>query len=618
MCCLFLLNLNLCFSLNDEGGVLLKIKERVTNDPNGVLLNWIDEVGVESPCSWFGVECSQQYIVALNLKDLCLSGTLAPDIGDLVHMKSIILRNNSFSGVIPEDIANLKQLEVLDLGYNNFNGQIPHKLGDSLSISVLLVDNNELLSRTSPEINEHQKLSEVQVDELLLSSTTRASWKLNEKGNGARRKLAQDSPPVQNEEFFFPPFPLPPPEDSTPPPDAPPPQPPPPTPAPSPEPSGSAPSPFPATPPISPSSHPTPEGGPTAPPKSSRRNHNRILIISLATGGPLLLLLTIGICFWQSGKVSTVKPWVTGLSGQLQRAFVTGVPKLKRSELEAACEDFSNVIGSASSCTLYKGTLSSGVEIAVASIAVASAKDWSNSMEAQFRKKIDTLSKVNHKNFVSLIGYCGEEEPFTRMMVFEYAPNGTLFEHIHIREAEHLNWATRLRIAMGMAYCLEHMHQLTPPLVHKNFKSSSVYLTEDYAAKISDFYFSTDDSSTETEPNVQSNVYSFGVVLYEMITGKLPYTAGSTSLEDWASDYLGGTRYLREMVDPTLETYSEDQLQQIGRVIRGCTCPDPRERLSMKEVCVKLREITGIEPDGAIPKLSPLWWAEIEIMSESS
>lgn len=171
---------------------------------------------------------------------------------------------------------------------------------------------------------------------------------------------------------------------------------------------------------------------------------------------------------------------------------------------------------------------------------------------------------------------------------------------------------------MGMAYCLEHMHQLTPPLVHKNFKSSSVYLTEDYAAKISDFCFSSEDSSAETEPNVQSNVYSFGVVLYEMISGKLPYTAGSTSLEDWASDYLSGTKYLREMVDPTLETYSEGQLQQIGRVIRGCTCPDPGERLSMTEVCAKLKEITGIEPDGAIPKLSPLWWAEIEIMSESS
>lgn len=67
----------------------------------------------------------------------------------------------------------------------------------------------------------------------------------------------------------------------------------------------------------------------------------------------------------------------------------SGVPKLKKSELEAACEDFSNVIGSSPIGTVYKGTLSSGVEIAVTSIAVTSAKEWSTNLEAQFRDKVD-------------------------------------------------------------------------------------------------------------------------------------------------------------------------------------------------------------------------------------
>lgn len=67
------------------------------------------------------------------------------------------------------------------------------------------------------------------------------------------------------------------------------------------------------------------------------------------------------------------------------------MPKLKRSELETACEDFSNVIGSSSIGTVYKGTLSSGVEIAVASVAVESAKDWSHKLEAQFRNKVDCI-----------------------------------------------------------------------------------------------------------------------------------------------------------------------------------------------------------------------------------
>jgi serine/threonine protein kinase len=139
---------------------------------------------------------------------------------------------------------------------------------------------------------------------------------------------------------------------------------------------------------------------------------------------------------------------------------VVGVPSLGRAELQTACEDFINVIGSSSECTLYKGTLSSGVEIAVVSTSAASANEWSDRSEQQFKSKviiihfvasvhyclcttyyiaehlpvlfqISVLSRVNHKNLMNLLGYCTCEEPFTRMMVFEYAPCGSLFEHLH-------------------------------------------------------------------------------------------------------------------------------------------------------------------------------------------
>ncbi|XP_012830055.1 PREDICTED: probable inactive receptor-like protein kinase At3g56050, partial [Erythranthe guttata] len=289
----------------------------------------------------------------------------------------------------------------------------------------------------------------------------------------------------------------------------------------------------------------------------------------------------------------------------------SGVLNFKRSEVEFACEYFTNVIGSSSLGTLYKGTLSTGVEIAVAAIAFTSANDWSNSLEALFRDEIDTLSKVNHKNFMNLVGSCAEEEPFTRMLVFEYAPYETLFEHLHLREAEHLDWEMRLRIAMGIAYCLEHMHQLIPPLFHRNLNSSAVYLSEDYAAKVSDFAFLDEIH----EPNMQSNVYSFGIVLLEIITGRLPYSAGSLSVGDWASDYLSRTQPLREMVDPTLKTFREDQLQQIGDVIRLCANSKAMERPNMEGVWAKLRVITGIEPHEAIPRVLPLWLTELETPS---
>uniref|UniRef100_A0A5B7ATU8 Protein kinase domain-containing protein n=1 Tax=Davidia involucrata TaxID=16924 RepID=A0A5B7ATU8_DAVIN len=627
MMCLLYQNLSLCWSLNDEGLALLRFREKVVSDPFGALSNWNDDVGVIDPCSWFGVECSDGNVVLLNLRDLCLGGTLAPDLRNLTHIKSIILRNNSFSGIIPKDIGELKELELLDLGYNNFGGPLPSDLGNNLSLTMLLLDNNELFRSISPEIHGLNMLSEVQVDENRLPNAVRRSScdkrsisrKIAQTGDVAHRRLLEDRgpdqptsqnkhspPPVHASSSSSLPSSIPPPSPSS-------------SPSPSPA-SSTVPTPN-LTSPAPASASPPSLSAPMKPAKKSDSNHYRVLILSAVIGGSaLLIILVIGIFFCQGNKVAAVKPWATGLSGQLQKAFVTGVPKLKRSELETACEDFSNVIGSSSIGTVYKGTLSNGVEIAVVSVAVISAKDWSNNLEAQFRNKIDTLSKLNHKNFVNLLGYCEEEQPFTRMMVFEYAPNGTLFEHLHVKEAEHLDWGMRMRITMGMAYCLEHMHQLTPPITLKNLKSSAVNLTEDYAAKISDIGFSdfgfwNELAAAEMKFYPESNVYSFGVTLFEMITGRLPYSVDKGSIEDCASDYLRGERPLREMVDPTLKSLQVEQLEKIGEVIKSCVHPDPKQRPAMREVTAILRDITAIGPDGAIPKHSPLWWAELEILS---
>ncbi|WOG94077.1 hypothetical protein DCAR_0313368 [Daucus carota subsp. sativus] len=376
---------------------------------------------------------------------------------------------------------------------------------------------------------------------------------------------------------------------------------------------------VPSGPPSRPSS-PFPENSPGSDDEQSSRGsgskHHLAITLSAALGGSaLLLLLASGIYFCRSNKVSAVRPWATGLSGQLQKAFVTGVPSLKRTELEAACEDFSNVLSTSATGTVYKGTLSTGVEIAVTSLAVESAKEWPENLESQFRKKIYQLSRVNHKNFVNLIGYCEEDKPFTRMVVFEYAPNGTLFEHLHIRESEHLDWGMRMRIIMGIAYCLEHLHQLKPPIPHKSLNSSAVSLTEDYAAKLSDFGLWNEIASKDMQASPESNVYSFGVLLFELVTGRLPYMVDSFALEDWASDYLRGDQPLGEMVDQILTSFDEEQLEQIGEVIKSCCHYNPKQRPAMKNVTARLKEITRIRAEEAVPRLSPLWWAELEIIS---
>ncbi|KAK3229513.1 hypothetical protein Dsin_001394 [Dipteronia sinensis] len=624
-----------CWSLNDEGLALLRIRECVLSDPFGALKNWRS---VDDHCAWFGVECSDGKVVVLNLEDLCLEGTLAPELRSLIHIKSINLRNNSFNGIVPEGFGELKELEVLDLGYNNFSGPLPHDLGINLSLAILLLDNNELLSGFSPEIYELQILSESQVDENQLSNAAKRKPSCNNQGsitlNGVRnddavhRRLLQEDvrPPPRTFEPPPSPSPSPSPQSLLPPAAVAP-----------PEPNVSVfapPRPVTSPPEKRTSSSPSSTSNDLAP-LSHNRTRSRFAIFGGAIGGAIFVfILIVGIYLCRSNKVNIISKGIYGANQANEntiavaenRRFSEGVPKLKRSELEAACEDFSNVIGTSPIGMLYKGTLSSGAEIAVASVVEisATAKDWSKNLEVHFRKKIDTLSKVNHKNFVNLIGFCEEEAPFTRMLVFEYAPNGTLFEHIHIRESEHLDWGMRLRIAMGMAYCLEHMHQLNPPIAHNNLNSSAVSLTEDYAAKLFDLSFWNEIAPSGTgsrrlsnipSASRESNVYSFGVLLFEMMTGRLPYVVDDGPLEDWASDYLSGDQPLKQMVDPTLNSFDKEQLREIDDLIKSCVHPDPRQRPETRDIAARLRDITGLSPDGAIPKLSPLWWAELEIVS---
>jgi len=365
----------------------------------------------------------------------------------------------------------------------------------------------------------------------------------------------------------------------------------------------------------------------------ARHAPRRPIYVIAAAGASVFLAMSVAlfVLCYRSSKVVTVRPWATGLSGQLQKAFVTGVPALKRSELEVACEDFSNVIGSLSDYMMYKGTLSSGVEIAVISTTTKSAKEWSKHCEAQFRKKITSLSRVNHKNFVNLLGYCEQEQPFTRMMVFEYAPNGTLFEHLHEREDGHLDWPTRLRVAVGVAYCVEHMHRLSPPEILRTLDTSTIYLTDDFAAKIADVFFGCEEEkeagmeTTTTTTSLrcpalsdrESVVYSYGMVLLEIMSGRFTASEGGL-LASWAASFLRGERQLRDVMDPGLSrnaTLHGETVEALDGVIRSCTDREARRRPTMTEVARRLREITAMPPDAATPKVSPLWWAELEIIS---
>ncbi|CAD6271233.1 unnamed protein product [Miscanthus lutarioriparius] len=357
------------------------------------------------------------------------------------------------------------------------------------------------------------------------------------------------------------------------------------------------------------------EAAPTTPAAYLSRSMRWLYMVVL----PAVALLSLaGLACWllcRKSAVATIGPWKTGLSGQLQKAFVTDRKWL-------------------STMTVYKGTLSTGVEIAVVSTMITSSKEWSEHSESCFRRKIDTLSRINHKNFINLLGFCEEEEPFTRMMVLEYAPNGTLYESLHAEDFEHIAWRGRMRIIMGLAYCIQHMHELNPPVVHPDLQSSSILLSEDGAAKIVDMSVwhevisgaktttngELDHHQEQESAGLAGNVHSFGVLLLEIISGKLPfpYPGNERSLVSSALECItNDDRSIASSLDPTLgdHIHREDELAVIGEVIRACIQSDPRNRPSMRNVADRLREAIGISPVAATPRLSPLWWAELEVLS---
>ncbi|XP_006654778.1 protein MALE DISCOVERER 2-like [Oryza brachyantha] len=363
--------------------------------------------------------------------------------------------------------------------------------------------------------------------------------------------------------------------------------------------------------------------------ESSKKGSKKWLytvVIPVAAG---VLLAGIAWMFSPCRKRSdaTIGPWKTGLSGQLQKAFVSGVPQLQRSELERACEDFSNIVASHPYYTVYKGTLSSGVEIAVVSTTIKSSKDWSKHGEDCFRKKIDSLSRINHKNFINLLGFCEEEDPFTRVMVLEYAPNGTLYENLHDESFDHIDWRSRMRIIMGVAYCIQHMHELSPAKVHPDLHSSAMFLSEDSAAKIADLSVwqevvsegkmprTNGDHQEPISAGLAGNVYSFGILLLEIISGKLPYSENEGSLVNLALGCIIKGRSIASLLDPKLESHKENELDLICQIILDCIQSDPKKRPSMREITTRLREAIAISPDAATPRLSPLWWAELEVLS---
>ncbi|KAF2303081.1 hypothetical protein GH714_013634 [Hevea brasiliensis] len=195
---------------------------------------------------------------------------------------------------------------------------------------------------------------------------------------------------------------------------------------------------------------------------------------------------------------------------------------------------------------------------------------------------------------------------------------------------EHLDWSARMRIIMAITYCLQYMHHdLNPPVAHSNLNSHNIFLTDDYAATMIEISFLPQDSSKSNSSgdnesahstlpplaDVETNVYCFGILLLEIISGKLQHLEEQGFLEKLAAEYLNDKHSIGCLIDPTLKSFKNNELDLICEIIQECIQPDPRQRPTMKDITSKLREVIAISPDQSTSRLSLLWWAELKILS---
>ncbi|CAO1945996.1 unnamed protein product [Urochloa humidicola] len=246
-------------------------------------------------------------------------------------------------------------------------------------------------------------------------------------------------------------------------------------------------------------------------------------------------------------------------------------------DLAAAADGFSeaNLLGQGGFGHVYRGTLG-GQEVAIKKLRAGSGQG-----DREFRAEVEIISRVHHKNLVSLVGYClyGEQ----RLLVYEYVPNKTLEFHLHGSGRPTLDWPRRWKIAVGSAKGLSYLHEdCHPKIIHRDIKAANILLDYNYEPKVANFglakYQAAEVTAVSTrvmgtfgylapeyaatgKVNDRSDVFSFGVMLLELITGRKPIMTSSENqpetLVAWARPLL--TRAVEEenydeLIDPRLET----------------------------------------------------------------
>ncbi|XP_050370297.1 receptor protein kinase-like protein ZAR1 isoform X2 [Argentina anserina] len=598
--------------VNEEGLALISFKESLTEYAEGSLNNW--NSSDQSPCSWDGVTCKQEKVVSLSLPYTNLAGILPPALGNLSalrrlnlrnnrlfgrlpselfnakELQSVVLSGNSLSGSVPDEIQMLTYLQTLDLSQNSFNNSIPLSIVGCRRLKSLVLAGNHFSGSLPDGITSL-------VGSLINQGPTAFVGNIFLCGPSIQISC-HSSTPDSNFQFML-----------------------------------------------------------YNPPHNSgwRSNSSTCAVVFVIAGIILGICLSAQLLSKWYKKICSCK-----VSQHFEQTLMPTKDLLCFSrhgsespehyqfvqldmhvnlDLDKLLKASAFLLGKSKVGIVYKVVLKDGRTLAVRSLG-----DEASQMFKEFQTEIEAIGKMRHPNITTLLAYYWSIDE--KLLIYEYIPNGDLSTAIHGKPGmisfKPLSWPIRLRIMIGMAKGLAYIHEHSPrKYVHGDLRPRNVLLGPKMDPHISNFrlgrlakvteesesfqfeQLTANTSSLQKSPYLQraassiaaaepcykapeatkvakssqkGDVFSFGVIMMEMISAKKPYIrAGSLEIDlvEWFKTSTEEPKVVFDVLDQLLapDVDMEEEIVAVMKIALACVAKAPERRPSMRCVCDNLARL---------------------------
>ncbi|KAM7514465.1 hypothetical protein LguiA_004048 [Lonicera macranthoides] len=500
-------------------------------------------------------------LVSVDLSYNMFSGEIPVTIGGLKQLSSLQLEHNLFTGVIPVSLGSCKSLSDVNMAYNSLSGEIPGTLGSLPALNSLNLSANQLSGRIPGSLSS-LRLSLFDISNNKLTGPIPESLSVEAYNGSFAGNIGLCSQKIKYFQRCL---------------------------------------------------------------SDSGKSHDLHTLIACIAVGSIVII--VSIAFFLHLKKSHQKDRERSLKEFSWNVKSFHVLSFTEDEiLDSIKQD--NLIGKGGSGNVYKVSTHHGIDLAVKHIWNSDSGDRKitrstspmlsknrQKSSREFDAEVKTLSSIRHINVVKL--YCSITSEDSSLLVYEYMPNGSLWDRLHSCRKTMLDWETRYEIALGAARGLGYLHHsLEKPVIHRDVKSSNILLDEFLKPRIADFGLARIVQASNTNKdsahviagtygyiapeygytfkvNEKSDVYSFGVVLMELVAGKKPIEAEYGENKDivsWVSSNLKNKATILNMVDSSISEGYKEEAIKVLKIAIMCTARIPSLRPTMRTVVQMLED----------------------------